>query len=97
MRLTISFSKNQVKMPQPSHRVFTRLDCAKSTYKRNIFHPRFIIKVSSSPYTLKEDILLFRLSWGFPGHPVVENPTANTGDTCSIPSSGRCHVCQGNH
>ena len=63
----------------------------------NIFHPRFIIKFSSSSYSLKEDILLFRLSWGFPSHPVVKNPTASAGDTGSIASSGRCHMSQGNY
>ena len=32
----------------------------------------------------------------FPGGPVVENPSANAGDTGSIPGPGRFHMPLGN-
>ena len=34
--------------------------------------------------------------WGFPDGTVVKNPSANAGDTGSIPGLGRSHVPQSN-
>ena len=33
-----------------------------------------------------------RVSWDFPGGPVVKNLPANAGDTGSIPGPGRSHM-----
>ena len=33
---------------------------------------------------------------GFPGGPVVRNPSANAGDTCLIPDPRRFHTPRGN-
>ena len=37
-----------------------------------------------------------RLDRGFPGGAVVENPSANAGDTGSIPGPGRSHMLRSN-
>ena len=34
--------------------------------------------------------------WDFPGGTVVKNPSANAGDTGSIPGPGRSHMPQSN-
>ena len=33
----------------------------------------------------------------FPGDPVVKNPPANAGDTCTIPGPGRSHMPPSNY